>query len=100
MVTIHGAGESFRIVQQAVNFVTGQIQEVSAAVDYLASCTEQMLGMIQEINNKAVSSTGGTQSISAAMEEQLATMEEITASLTVLSNMAEELQTNISKFKV
>lgn len=100
LVTVHEAGESFHVVQQAVNAVTGQIQEVSDAVDYLASGTEQMLAMIEEINDKAVSSAGGTQNISAASEEQLATMEEITASSTILSSMADDLQTNISKFKV
>ncbi|MDF2720908.1 MAG: chemotaxis protein [Paenibacillus sp.] len=42
----------------------------------------------------------GTQSVSAATEEQLATMEEIASSANLLSSMAEELQTAIGRFKV
>lgn len=40
------------------------------------------------------------QNISAATQEQLATMEEITASSVALSKMAEELQAKVSVFTV
>jgi methyl-accepting chemotaxis protein len=100
LVTVHAAGESFLDVQQAVHSVAGQIQDVSAAVQHMASGTERMFATIQQINEAAISSAGGTQNISAATEEQLATMEEIAASSEALTSMAEELQTNISMFKV
>jgi methyl-accepting chemotaxis protein len=38
--------------------------------------------------------------VSAATEEQLASMEEITAAATALSKMAEELQTATGRFEV
>ncbi|OPA78337.1 hypothetical protein BVG16_10640 [Paenibacillus selenitireducens] len=100
LMTVNAAGESFLDVQQAVHSVAGQIQDVSTAVQHLASGTEQMFATIQQINETAVSSAAGTQNISAATEEQLATMEEIAASSESLTTMAEELQTNISMFKV
>jgi methyl-accepting chemotaxis protein len=45
-------------------------------------------------------SSSGTQNVSAATEEQLAVMEEISASASSLSNLAEDLQKLIGKFKV
>jgi methyl-accepting chemotaxis protein len=52
---------------------------------------------ITEIGEKTSSSN---QKVSAATEEQLATMEEITSSAISLSKMAEDLQDLIGKFKV
>ena len=48
----------------------------------------------------SATTTEGTKTISAATEEQSASMEEIASASTHLSNMAEDLQAAIQKFKV
>ncbi|MNF15976.1 Methyl-accepting chemotaxis protein McpA [compost metagenome] len=55
---------------------------------------------MSEISLIAEESSSGVHNVSAAAEEQLASMEEIAASAGALSKMAEELQEQINKFKV
>ncbi|MFC5450128.1 HAMP domain-containing methyl-accepting chemotaxis protein [Paenibacillus aestuarii] len=100
METVRSAGASFEQIQQAVSQVVDQVQEVTTAVQQMATGTEQMIYSIEEINGAAQTSAAGTQNISAATEEQLASMEEISSSSMALSQMAEDLQTQISRFKI
>ncbi|MGZ9584344.1 methyl-accepting chemotaxis protein [Paenibacillus marinisediminis] len=94
------AGQSFELIQQSVNMVAGQIQEVTSEVQDIASGTEQMLLSVEHINQAALNSATGAQSISVAAEEQLASMEEISSSSSSLSRMADELQDRIKQFKI
>ncbi|QOR66861.1 methyl-accepting chemotaxis protein [Cytobacillus suaedae] len=97
---VNTAGASFEHIQTSVNEVNVQIQEVSSAVQQMAAGTEQMVHSMKLITQIAEGSASGTQEVSAATEEQLASMEEITSSASSLSEIAEELQTLISRFKV
>jgi methyl-accepting chemotaxis protein len=97
---IHMAGDSFEKIRQEVNEVATQIQEVSATVQKMAEGSTQVVKSMQEISEVALMSASGTQNVSAATEEQLATMEEISTSSHGLAKMAEELQAMIGKFKI
>jgi methyl-accepting chemotaxis protein len=97
---VHNAGKSFDQIQQSVLEVSSQIQEVTSAVQEMFVGTEQMVHAMNVIGDTSVMTAAGTQNMSAATEEQLASMEEIAASSASLSNMAEELQELVGKFKV
>jgi methyl-accepting chemotaxis protein len=97
---IHMAGDSFEKIRQEVNVVATQIHEVSATVRQMAEGSKQVVNSMQAISEVAVMSASGTQNVSAATEEQLATMEEISTSSHDLAKMAEELQSMIGKFKI
>lgn len=97
---INTAGNSFKHIHGSIGGVTEQIQEITSAVQQIAAGSEQMAHAMSSIEEIAVSSASGTQEVAAASEEQLASMEEIASSANSLSNMAEELQALISKFKV
>lgn len=56
--------------------------------------------LISHISEVMLLASDGTQSVSTAAEEQLASMEEITASAVSLERMAEELQNQIGHFKM
>lgn len=98
--SVNNAGVSFSKIQNSINEVTNQIHEVSSSVQELVAGTEQIGRAVGEISNIAEISSAGTQNISAATEEQLATMEEIAASSIALSKMAEELKEKTSIFTV
>lgn len=66
----------------------------------MASNIEQMNTSIDEIAQMAENNSKNTTEISAASEEQLATMEEVTSSATTLATMAEQLQMLVSRFKI
>ncbi|QDQ00440.1 HAMP domain-containing protein [Lysinibacillus fusiformis] len=94
------AGASFEKIQHAINEVSVQIQEVASSVQQMVAGADQMSKSMDQINGIAQSSAQGTQNISSATEEQLASMEEIAASTSALSDMAEDLQVKTNKFIV
>ncbi|MEQ6357995.1 methyl-accepting chemotaxis protein [Lysinibacillus sp. M3] len=97
---VNNAGESFEKIQHAINEVSVQIHEVSSSVEQMVAGADQMSKSMGQINGIAQSAAEGTQNISAATEEQLASMQEITASTSALSKMAEDLQEKTNMFKV
>ncbi|MGC5324742.1 methyl-accepting chemotaxis protein [Brevibacillus sp. SYSU BS000544] len=96
---VNVAGESFKRIESSVSEVAEQIQYVSVSSSEMVTST-RLTNMITGIAEVAVSNAAGTQQASAATEEQLAIMEEITSSSQALSKMAEEMQILISRFKV
>jgi methyl-accepting chemotaxis protein len=94
------AGQSFEKIQSSVDTVTAQIQEVSAATTQLSTNAAQFTRAIDEIAAITETTDANVQHVSAAAQEQLASMEEIISSSTALARMAEQLQEIVSKFKV
>ncbi|WP_424769414.1 methyl-accepting chemotaxis protein [Paenibacillus sp. sgz302251] len=97
---VHSAGQSFDYIQSAVSDVAAGSQEVSASVQQMTAGVDEMSGSMKTISETTESSAAGTEQVSAATQEQLSSMEEISAAASALSKMAEDLQQNISRFKV
>lgn len=98
--TVNNAGTSFGQIEKSVNELTSNMHEVSSAVQQMAASTEQVLHSVNIVHEVANDTVAGTEEVSAATEEQLASMQEIAASSNALSEMAEELQSLITKFKI
>lgn len=97
---VNETGQSFREITEMISHITTQTQEVSAIVEEVNASTEEMVQKMAEIANISQQSAGISQHVAASAEEQNASMEEITASANSLTTMAQELQENISKFRV
>jgi methyl-accepting chemotaxis protein len=97
---VHHAGTSFEQIQHFVDSVSTQIQEIAASIDEMAQGAEQVVETVGIIEEVAIKTQAQSQDVSAATEEQLASMQEIAASATSLANMAEELQDSINRFKI
>ncbi|NNV03032.1 methyl-accepting chemotaxis protein [Brevibacillus sp. MCWH] len=97
---VHAAGASFEEIRAAVEELAGQIQEVSGAVQQLTEGTKRVVETTHTIREVAEEAAFGTQNVSAAAQQQLASMEEINASATALAKMAEDLQEMVGSFKV
>ncbi len=97
---VNNAGQSFTQIQQFVDNVSTQIQEVSASIAQMTQGAQQVVEAVSEIGEIAKKTTGQSQEVSSATEEQLASMQEIASSAASLSNMAEELQEAVRKFKL
>ncbi|ANF96267.1 methyl-accepting chemotaxis protein [Paenibacillus bovis] len=97
---VHTAGQSFGLIRQYVQEVAQSIQSVSSASSNLSSGTQQVIQSVNQMSDITSTSVGEIESVSAATEQQLATMEEIAASSAVLSNVAQELKVMVEKFKV
>lgn len=93
-------GKTFEDIKGSIDEVSGQITEVSASVEQLTQGMEQMAAVMNLVKEVAEQTDFGTQNVSAATEEQLASMQEIFASAASLTKMAEDLMMLISRFKV
>ncbi|WP_235828133.1 methyl-accepting chemotaxis protein [Brevibacillus migulae] len=97
---VNTAGESFKQIGRSVSEVTKQIQEVSQSAQQISAGSAQVVQSIDRISEVTASAVSGIQNVSATTEEQLASMEEITSSANALSNMAEELQALVGRFRI
>lgn len=94
------AGESFTSIAKAVNVMSTQIEEISATSEQISASAEQVSASVNEIANGAGESSGNLSMISAAVEEQTATMQQISDVAVTLSERAQDLQQEIHQFKV
>lgn len=97
---IHDAGKAFDSISRAVNLMTENIQEISATSEQLSASTEEVSASVNEIANGAQGAAESTEIVAATMEEQSATMEQINHVAISLSENAQDLQTEIQRFKV
>lgn len=94
------ANQAFRLISSSMKEVSGKVVEVSASVEQMMAVSNQILETITKAKEISQKSVENTQESAAATEEQYAALEEVAASAQFLSQMAEDLQTIISKFKL
>lgn len=94
-------------VRQALEELRASVSDVGGAVDTIAGVVSEQtagLGHIYDLNRQidsiAASTTARTESISAAIQEQLSLMEEIAASFETLQSYADRLEEAARKFRV
>lgn len=97
---VNAAGAAFREIVELVTRVSGQVREISAAIQQMATGSQHIVGSVKRIDELSKSSTGEAQSVSAATEEQLASMEEISSASEALAKLAQDLQSTVAKFRV
>lgn len=97
---VNAAGDAFAQIQQAVHEVAMQITGVSAAVVQMSAGTEQLAGTIGLITSVTESASANMQNVSASTEQQLASMQEITHSAAALSDLADQMEREVKRFKV
>lgn len=96
---VSAAGQAFEEIVVLINQVTTQIQQNSTTIQQMASTSQTIVSSIQDVAAISKHAAGQTQTISAATEEQLATMKEVATSSQVLAKLAEALQSKVSIFK-
>lgn len=94
------AGTSFREILQMIKEISEQIHEISNSINEVTVGTKASVSSVNNIQNISMKIADETQTISAAAEEQLASVEEIASSSKILSQMSEELGNIINKFKI
>lgn len=100
MQVVKVAEEGFSKIVELIEQVSKQIQEATTVSEEMSSSAELIYTSFDEIATIAQMSSSNLQNVASASEEQLATIEEVAASAATLSNMAEELQTQVSRFKI
>jgi len=93
------AKNSFEGINNAITGVSQKMQNVSSVIEEINAATKGMVQAIEKISKVSQESSGSTQNVAAASEEQTALMKEVATAAEGLSNMAMDLQQNISFFK-
>lgn len=94
------SGQSFGKISKSVVDAAEAVQSAADAMKEVAEEAGAVEQAIERIRHLSEETAGNTQTISAAAEEQLASVEDIAASSADLSKLAEELQQLVGKFKV
>lgn len=97
---VHLAGKTFNEIASLVEQVSTQVGSISIAIQQTANGSQQIVSSIQDIDKISRAAVGQTQTVSAATEEQSASMEEIASSSYSLTEMAEKLQRIVTTFKI
>lgn len=97
---VHAAGAAFGEIAELVARESDQMQEISAAIQQMATGSQQIVNSVKKIDELSKKSAAEAQNVSAATEEQLATMEEIASSSQALAQLAQNLQAGVTKFSI
>ncbi|MFB1083039.1 methyl-accepting chemotaxis protein [Jeotgalibacillus sp. JSM ZJ347] len=91
---------NFTEILESMENIRESISSMNAFTKEVSDHTINVNGSIRDITSISQRNSDHSQTVAASAEEQLASMEEISASSAVLSKMAVDLQEQISMFKV
>lgn len=94
------AKEAFALIGQSMGDVIEKVSDVSCAIELLSIHSKNVEQAIDEVKVIAEAGVTTTREVAAGTEENVATLEEVTASAQDLSGMAETLQQLVSRFKI
>jgi methyl-accepting chemotaxis protein len=97
---VNTAGEAFQEIAVLVNQVSDQVKEISVAIEQMAIGSQQIVESVNRIDILSKKTADESQTVSAATEEQSASMGEIASSSKNLAKLAIDLQNVVSKFTV
>lgn len=97
---VNAAGIAFKDIMTVVAQLSEQVKEISAAIQQMAGGSQQIVHSVKTIDELSKKSAVESQSVSAATEEQLASIEEVATSSQALARLAQDLQTAVTKFRV
>ncbi|MFJ8413746.1 HAMP domain-containing methyl-accepting chemotaxis protein [Bacillus paramycoides] len=100
LVIANETKQNFAEILQSTNEIADQIKTMVETANGMSKGANEVSISVGQIAMTAQNNSTSTQSVAASAEEQLASMEEIGSAAGTLSQMAEELQVLIERFKV
>ena len=100
MELISNTGNTFKVILNAVDEVSVKAKQVMSDANHINIFTSKMVVSIENIADISEQSATNTQNVVATVEEQTASMNEISSAANKLSDMSLELQKSISIFKI
>ncbi|WP_410771737.1 methyl-accepting chemotaxis protein [Fontibacillus sp. BL9] len=97
---VGNAGKSFEEIQKSTKNSAEAVENVGDTVRQLSANSKLIVEAMEKLVHVANTTVDGTQTMSAASQEQLAAMQEVDASATLLSDLADKLHQLIERFKV
>lgn len=97
---IHEVGEQFGRILDMVKNIQTQMNAIHSSVKTVSKDAATIVTMVDSIDEISKKTSDHMKTISASAEEQSASNEEIAAASQALSQMADDMQTAVGKFKV
>lgn len=94
------ANTSFSEIALLVESISTQMQVISGTISHISIGTQQIVASVREVDLISTATADQAQTVSAGVEEQTASMEQISTASRDLSIMACELQDVIRKFTI
>ncbi|MDQ0203290.1 methyl-accepting chemotaxis protein [Pectinatus haikarae] len=98
--SVNTVGNSLKQIANLIHTSTGGIKNIHTALQEIAANSERLNNSVKIIDNVGKSNTDESQMVSAAAQQQLASMDEIASASQSLAQMAQELQESINAFKI
>jgi len=97
---VHETADSFMVIINETRTVAQEVETFSSAMEELTAGMELVENSIQDIFKVSDANSAEAQNVLANVEEQSASIQHITESIEALSQMANELQGVVKKFKL
>ncbi|QGG52513.1 methyl-accepting chemotaxis protein [Lysinibacillus pakistanensis] len=97
---IYEAGDAFDAISSSVQDFTDQIEDISATSEQISAGAQEVAASITEIASGAGISANNAQIIAQAVDEQVATMQQVNAVAEELSDNAQQLQALLHQFRL
>ncbi|WP_094602761.1 Methyl-accepting chemotaxis protein McpA [Sporomusa silvacetica DSM 10669] len=94
------AGQTFNKIISMTNQVSEEMQGISASIEHMAASSQKIETAIKAIDSMSRSNANQTLQVSAATQEQVASVEEIKKASQALVETADELQSAVNKFSI
>jgi len=97
---VNASGKAFQEIADMINKVSDQTKGISTDIEHMAIGGQIIVESVKQISELSKKTSGEAQTVSAATEEQSASMEEIASSSQALAHLAMNLREAVSKFKI
>lgn len=97
---VNTAGKAFANIADFIDEVSTQVNQIAAVVEQMASGSQDIVTSVLAIDAVSKETSSQTMTVSAAVQEQNASIDLITDNSRGLANLAEELRYSIEKFRV
>jgi len=97
---MENTGKQFENIVDGIKKLAMEINGINVATSEVSNSSSEVLRSVDEMKVMVVQTAASTQTISAAAEEQLASMEEVSTSSVFLAGKADGLKSLIGKFKI
>ena len=94
------ADNVFQSIAESIQQLGDGVKDITTGIRQMEGETQTVRARIEEIQKVSTANADGAQSVSAATEEQSASMQEVAAATRRLSNLADELANETKKFKL
>ena len=98
--SVIATGEAFKIIEEQVETLNENVQRSINHIESVNTTSHEILDAIQIVQSISQKSTQEAQNVSAAAEEQAATIHEMSDASSTLAELAQELQNEVHKFKI